>query len=70
MARPSRWRGRRFRGDRGRGHQKTLLYAVEPTDAAAYAAVCGVLVLSAAAGCWLLARRATTVDPAAGLREE
>jgi putative ABC transport system permease protein len=48
----------------------TLLYAVKPTDAGVYAAVCAVLALSAAAGCWLPAHRATGVDPAVVLREE
>jgi putative ABC transport system permease protein len=51
-------------------YMRTLLFAVEPTDLGVYAAVCGVLILSAAAGCWLPARRATAVDPAAVLREE
>jgi len=49
---------------------KTLLYEVKPTDVAVYAAVCAVLAISAVAGCWLPARRATTVDPSAVLREE
>jgi ABC-type antimicrobial peptide transport system permease subunit len=49
---------------------KTLLYEVKPTDVAVYAAVCSVLAISAVAGCWLPARRATTVDPSAVLREE
>jgi putative ABC transport system permease protein len=51
-------------------YMKALLYAVKPTDVAVYAAVCGVLAVSAVAGCWLPARRATTVDPSAVLREE
>jgi putative ABC transport system permease protein len=49
---------------------ETLLYSVRPTDPGVYLLVCGVLVVSAAAGCWLPARRATGVDPAVVLREE
>jgi putative ABC transport system permease protein len=49
---------------------KTLLYAVKPTDPSVYVAVCAVLALAAAAGCWLPAHRATGVDPAVVLREE
>jgi putative ABC transport system permease protein len=49
---------------------ETLLYSVKPTDPGVYLSVCGVLAVSAAAGCWLPARRATGVDPAVVLREE
>jgi putative ABC transport system permease protein len=49
---------------------ETLLYAVKPTDPGVFLSVCGVLVVAAAAGCWLPARRATGVDPAVVLREE
>jgi len=48
----------------------TLLYTVKPTDPAVFAAVSGLLVVAAAAGCWFPARRATTVDPVLVLREE
>jgi predicted permease len=48
----------------------TLLYAVKPTDPAVFAAVSGLLIAAAAAGCWFPARRATSVDPALVLREE
>jgi predicted permease len=48
----------------------TMLYTVKPTDPAVFAAVAAILALSAAAGCWFPARRATSVDPAVVLREE
>jgi putative ABC transport system permease protein len=48
----------------------TLLYTVKPTDPAVFAAVGGLLVAAAAAGCWFPARRATTADPVLVLREE
>jgi putative ABC transport system permease protein len=48
----------------------TLLYTVKPTDPAVFAAVGGLLVAAAAAGCWFPARRATAVDPVLVLREE
>jgi len=48
----------------------TLLYTVKPADPAVFAAVGALLLLSAAAGCWLPARRATGVDPVVVLREE
>jgi putative ABC transport system permease protein len=48
----------------------TLLYTVKPTDPAVFAAVSGLPVVAAAAGCWFPARRATTVDPVLVLREE
>ena len=48
----------------------TLLYGVKATDVAVYAAVCTLLAVVAAAGCWIPARRATAVDPAVVLREE
>ena len=48
----------------------TLLYTIHPTDPPVYAAVAAVLGLSAAAGCFFPARRATRVDPAVVLREE
>lgn len=48
----------------------TLLYVVKPTDPAIYSAVGVLLAVTAAAGCWIPARRATAVDPAVVLREE
>jgi len=49
---------------------RTLLYAVKPTDPAIFAMVAAVLALSAVAGCYFPARRATRVDPAVVLHEE
>jgi ABC-type antimicrobial peptide transport system permease subunit len=48
----------------------SLLYAVNPADPAVFGAVTVVLALSAAAGCYFPARRATRVDPVMVLREE
>jgi putative ABC transport system permease protein len=48
----------------------TLLYAVKPTDPAVFLAVSALLLLTAGAGCWIPAHRATSVDPAVVLREE
>lgn len=49
---------------------KTLLYAVEPTDPATFVAVSLVLLVCAAAACFLPARRAATIDPMNALRAE
>ena len=49
---------------------ETLLFAVRPTDLSVYAAVSGLLAVSALTGCYVPARRATRVDPAIVLREE
>jgi putative ABC transport system permease protein len=48
----------------------TLLFSVKPTDPMVFAAVSALLIAAAAAGCWLPARRATSVDPVNVLREE
>ncbi|HEY2378727.1 MAG TPA: ABC transporter permease [Gemmatimonadaceae bacterium] len=45
-----------------------LLFHVQPTDAATYSLVAGVLLLAASASCWLPSRRALRVDPAQLLR--
>lgn len=49
---------------------RTLLFAVEPTDKATFAAVSICLLLVALAACYLPARRATRVDPLQALRYE
>jgi putative ABC transport system permease protein len=49
---------------------QTLLYAIKPTDPLVFASVAAILAISAAAGCYFPARRATRVDPAMVLREE
>jgi putative ABC transport system permease protein len=47
-----------------------LLFGIEPTDLATYAIVCGVLLGVLALAAYAPARRATSVDPMAALREE
>jgi ABC-type antimicrobial peptide transport system permease subunit len=49
---------------------ESLLYGVEPTDAALYAAVALAVVLVSLAACLVPARRAMRVDPLATLRAE
>ncbi len=49
---------------------RTLLFAVEPTDKATFAAVSACLLLIALAACYIPARRATKVDPLKALRYE
>jgi putative ABC transport system permease protein len=49
---------------------KSQLVGVSPADPVALSAASAVLVLAAAPGCWLPARRAARVDPAAALRHE
>jgi predicted permease len=49
---------------------RTLLFDVEPTDPATFAAGAGLLVLVAMIACVAPARRAGTVDPAEALRQE
>jgi len=48
----------------------SLLYTVRPADPLVYAGVVLLLGLSAAAGCYVPARRATRVDPTVVLRDE
>jgi ABC-type antimicrobial peptide transport system permease subunit len=47
---------------------RALLYDLEPSDPATYAAVLGLLTTIALAACWLPARRAARADPIAALR--
>ncbi len=49
---------------------KAQLVGVSPADPAALLATSVVLVMAAALGCWIPARRATRVDPAIALRRE
>jgi predicted permease len=49
---------------------RTLLFGVEPLDAASFAIVCGVMVAVALIASYLPARRASLVDPATALRSE
>jgi len=47
-----------------------LLFAIEPTDPATYAAVLGVLGAVAAFACLMPARRAAAIDPMRALRAD
>jgi putative ABC transport system permease protein len=47
-----------------------LLYGVQATDAATFAAVAALLGTVAAAACWIPARRASLLDPIVVLRED
>lgn len=48
----------------------SMLYGVQPTDAATLAAVSAILMAVAIAACYVPARRATRVDPLVALRHE
>jgi len=48
----------------------SLLFGIEPTDPAAYAAAIGVIIAAAALASYLPARRAATIDPMETLRAE
>ncbi len=48
----------------------SLLYQVSPGDPATFATMAGVLMVVALAGCYIPARRATTVNPIVALRAE
>jgi putative ABC transport system permease protein len=47
---------------------ETMLFGVSPFDAATYAAAVAALLTVALGACWLPARRASRLDPQAGLR--
>jgi putative ABC transport system permease protein len=49
---------------------RTLLFQIEPHDPAAFAAVAAMLLVVAAAACYLPARRASRLDPVVILRAE
>jgi putative ABC transport system permease protein len=49
---------------------RTMLYGVEPNDAATFAAAAGTLAVVALLAGWLPARRAARVDPMTALRSE
>ena len=49
---------------------RQLLFDVSPTDPVVIAAVCAVLMLVAAAACFVPARRAASIDPIRALRTE
>jgi putative ABC transport system permease protein len=49
---------------------KSMLVGVTPTDPVTFATIAALFVIIAAAACWLPARRAAGLDPAAALREE
>ena len=48
----------------------SLLFGVQPTDPATFAAVVTTIGLVAAIACWLPAWRASRVDPTVVLRDE
>ena len=48
----------------------SLLYGVQPTDAATYVAVIALLLAIALTAAWLPAHRAATIDPLQSMRAE
>ncbi|MBV9745173.1 MAG: FtsX-like permease family protein [Acidobacteriia bacterium] len=49
---------------------KTLLFGIQPLDLPTFAATIALLFALTMLACWMPARRATRIDPAAVLREE
>jgi putative ABC transport system permease protein len=49
---------------------RSLLYGISPADAASLAGVAALLLLTSALACYMPARRASQMDPAAALRHE
>lgn len=49
---------------------KSLLFGIDPADAATLTAACGLLVLVTIAACYIPARRATKIEPLEALRYE
>jgi ABC-type antimicrobial peptide transport system permease subunit len=47
-----------------------VLYKVRPDDPRTFAGVATILLATAIVACWLPARRATRIDPAAALKRE
>jgi ABC-type antimicrobial peptide transport system permease subunit len=48
----------------------TMLYEIRPADPSTYMTLVAAVLAIAAAACWIPARRAMRVDPAAVLRNE
>jgi putative ABC transport system permease protein len=49
---------------------KSLLFGIDPADAATLTAACGLLVPATIAACYIPARRATKIEPLGALRYE
>jgi predicted permease len=53
-----------------RGALADMLFGIEATDPATFVTLSAVLLLAAAAACWVPARRAASADPVSSLRHE
>jgi ABC-type lipoprotein release transport system permease subunit len=49
---------------------RSLLFDLSPTDPVTYAAIVGLIAVTAAVASWVPARRAANVDPLSSLRSE